>query len=45
VKTLVRVVVAAVLLAGTGFGCGSSEKDRGKNSQLDRPMPTSSTQK
>jgi hypothetical protein len=34
-------LLAAVLLGcGCGFGCGGSDKDRAKNSQADRPMPT-----
>jgi len=31
-----------ILLAGFCLGCGSSERERGKNSQLDRPKAASS---
>jgi hypothetical protein len=30
------------LLTALVLGCGGSDKDRGKNSQADRPQPTSS---
>jgi hypothetical protein len=35
-------LIAAVLL-GAVLGCGGSDKDRGKNSQADRPAPTGSS--
>jgi len=41
VKQVILFLTAAVLLAA-GLGCGNSEKDRGKNSQLDRPRSTAS---
>ena len=40
-KQVILFLTAAVLLAA-GLGCGNSEKDRGKNSQLDRPRSTAS---
>jgi hypothetical protein len=40
VKRLKMLLVAAIL-AGASMGCGGlSEKDKGKNSGLDRPRPT-----
>jgi hypothetical protein len=36
---LVTMVMAAVLLATVGLGCGNSERDRGRNSRLDQPRP------
>jgi hypothetical protein len=31
------------LLTGLLLGCGSGERERGKNSQLDRPKPASNS--
>ena len=39
-KKLLLVLLAALLLGG--LGCGGSDRDRGKNSQADRPQPTGS---
>ena len=39
-KKLLLVLTAALLLSG--LGCGGSDKDHGKNSQADRPLPTNS---
>lgn len=36
-KTLLAFVAATLLLAVTG--CGQSDKDKGKNTNLDRPKP------
>jgi hypothetical protein len=45
VKKRIYVWIAMALLLGTILGCGQSEKDRGRNSLLDRPAPTHSSGK
>jgi len=36
-----KILLVAAILAGASMGCGGlSEKDKGKNSGLDRPRPT-----
>jgi len=37
-RVLALILIGLLSLVATG--CGNSERDRGRNSQLDRPKPT-----